>query len=98
MCSCSSASDSLNTLSGSDHVTQFQVGVDKIDISAIAVDGGVDFHMPLIADGAGAVTVLNQNGATFVSVFTNGDAAPDMVFIIDQMVGGATLTEADFIF
>ncbi|MFD1810102.1 hypothetical protein ACFSHQ_24700 [Gemmobacter lanyuensis] len=36
------------------------------------------------------------NGATVVSVFTNGDAAPDLVFQIDTLVG--TLTEADFLF
>nr|WP_302846628.1 calcium-binding protein [Rhodobacter capsulatus] len=88
--------DSLNSVGGSDHITRFELGVDRIDLSALAP--GAEFHLALVADGAGAVVTNLVNGATVVSVFTDADAAPDLVFQIDALVGTGGLTEADFLF
>lgn len=91
-------SDSVNSVSGIDHITSFERGLDKIDLSALSVEGGGDFRLAVVADGAGAVTTQTVNGATVVSVFTNADTAPDLVFQIDRLIGSGGLTEADFIF
>lgn len=76
------ASDSLAGVGNRDTITDFQVGVDDIDLSNI---GGLSFTDDI---------TLTINNGTIVQIDTNGDDVVDMEIFIDDVTG---LTASDFL-
>jgi hypothetical protein len=68
---------------GTDTITDFMSGTDRIDLRAFA---GID---------AGDVTEMTANGTTTVSVDTNNDGTADFTFLLTN---GATPADGDYMF
>lgn len=88
------ASDSWAGSTNRDEVTDFEVGVDDIDLSGIAALGGLTFVGTSGFSGSAQVRLQEGGGNTVVQVDIDGDRTAD----IEIFLNGATgLTQNDFI-
>ena len=94
-------SDSSTTLALSDLIKDFVHGTDKIDLSTIDANSGLDGDQAFLFGGNNANTVANSVtwsqdlGNTFLQIDNNGDAIADMQIVLEH--AGLGLTDADFI-
>jgi Ca2+-binding RTX toxin-like protein len=77
---------------GRDVIRDFQVGIDKIDLSAF---GGLTFAGRKVLPGsAGEIRIIKTADVTFVDVDFNGDRIADFQI---ELAGAPKLTSADFL-
>jgi serralysin len=81
-----------------DLITDFQSGIDRLDLSAIDANlgfaGNQAFKLVPFGGGAGTVSFVHVNGNTIVAAWVDGDAVTDLVF---ELTGLHDLQVTDFV-
>jgi serralysin len=96
------STDSLNQLGGADLITDFQVGIDRLDFSGLDADaataGDQAFSLVLGGNAAGTIHVehfgAGADAITQIAVNMDGDGNPDLIV---QLTGNVNLGLGDFL-
>lgn len=96
------ATDSLNQLGGADLITDFQIGIDKLDFTGLDADpiaaGDQAFTLVLGGNAAGTIHIekfgAGADAITQIAVNLDGDGNPDLIV---QLTGTLNLGAGDFL-